>query len=196
MSKVAPSAVKREHYATRYKRQISDLQTLKRVLMKKLQSDMSKVSEQPAQHEGMPRDPNDTDDEGDDKDPDEPTLPSDDIPDNSFKVLIRFTDEEHLFKMDIGEQSVEELKFAVMGRLNIPWFQMELTPFGADQPLMDDVFIEDPIYYLEGALEGDENENSIDPFAPFNVGFDLEVDDDHFPRHTLKNLNVIQHHQL
>ena len=51
-----------------------------------------------------PNDPEDPDDEGDDEDPDDPKLPTDDIPDNSFKVFIRFNDDEHLFKMDSGEQ--------------------------------------------------------------------------------------------
>ena len=139
-----------------------------------------------------PNDPEDPDDEGDDEDPDDPKLPTDDIPDNSFKVFIRFNDDEHLFKMDSGERTITELKFAVMGRLDIPWYQMELTPFGADQPLDDDTFIEDPIYYLEGALEDDVNENTIDPFARFHVGFDLGVDENITPREHFNLVNVIE----
>ena len=117
-------------------------------------------------------DPNDPEDPDDGSEPDDNPEPQpSEIPDNSFKVLTSFNDDEHLFKMVSGEQTIRELKFAISGRLDIPWLKMELTPFGGDGWLADETSIDEPLW-------NEDNEVDIDPFAPYQVGFYLEPQDD------------------
>ena len=203
----APSSLARasgrEHYATRMKREIKELKVLNTLLMNRLLTyndeaviNLTSASSQPpAGEEGSPDDDNneEPDDEGDDDDPDdEPSNPEDDITSPvGFKILINFNDVDHLFILDHSERTVEELKFAVMGRLGVPWHNIELTPFGADQALADDRFVEDPVHYLEGALD-DENVNNFDPLAFFNVGFQMEVDVEPLPMEHFNQVEVVQ----
>ena len=144
----------------------------------------SKANRKPKPSNG-PEDPDDDDDhdEGDDHDPEMPRLPMDEHPDMSFGVLVKHNDHNLIFKMGKGDRSVEELKFAISARLEIEWYNMVLWPFGAEEPLDDDVIIYEPLLRLGG---------DVGPFATFHIGYDLEVTDDFPPWMRLTTVNVIE----